>query len=51
MYNGKSRHINYKYNIVKYLPSNEIIFIDYVKSKKNIINLLTKGLSKELVYS
>ena len=30
---------------------NEIIFIDYVKSKKNITNPLTKSLSIELVYN
>jgi hypothetical protein len=30
---------------------NIIIFLDYVKSKKNIICPLTKTLSKELVYN
>ena len=50
MYNSKSRHIHQRHNIIKHLLSNEIIFIDYVKSKKNIMYPLTKSLSKEFVY-
>jgi len=30
---------------------NIIIFINYIKSKKNIAGLLTKDLSKELIYN
>jgi hypothetical protein len=30
---------------------NKITYIDYVKSKENIVNLLTKGLLRELVYN
>jgi hypothetical protein len=51
MYNGKSRHIHCRYNNVKYLLSNEIICIDYVKSKKNIAYPLTIGLLRKLVYN
>jgi hypothetical protein len=51
MYNVKSRHTRHRYNTIKLLLSNEIISIDYVKSKKNITNLLTKCLSIELVYN
>jgi len=51
MYNGKSRHICHRHNTVKNLLSNDIIYIDYVKSMENIMNLLTKGLSRELVYN
>jgi hypothetical protein len=40
MYNNKSRNICYRHNIIKYLLSNEIIFIDYVKSKENIMDML-----------
>jgi hypothetical protein len=50
MYNDDYRHIHHKYNTIKYFLLNSIIFINYVKSKKNIANLLIKGLSKELVY-
>jgi hypothetical protein len=51
MYNDKSRHICHKYNIVKHLLSNKITFINYVKLKENIADLLTKGLSRELAYN
>jgi hypothetical protein len=50
MYNGKSRHVYIGDNTVKYLLSNEIIFIDYVKLKKNIMDSLIKGLSREFEY-
>jgi hypothetical protein len=40
-----------RYNIVKHLLLNKIIFIEYVKSKENIVDLLTKCLLKELVYN
>jgi hypothetical protein len=49
MYNGKSRHIRRRHNTVRQLLSNGIIVIDYVKSKDNIADPLTKGLSRELV--
>jgi len=51
MYNGKFRHIHRRHNIFKHLLSNEIIFIDYVKSKENIADSLTRCLSRELVYN
>ena len=51
MYNGKSRHIRRRHNTVRQLSSNGIISIDYIKSKENITDPLTKGLTKELVYS
>jgi hypothetical protein len=51
MYNEKSRHIRRRYNNVKHLLSNEIIFINYVNSKKNNVNPLTKGLTREFVYN
>lgn len=51
MYNCKSRHICHIHNTVKYLISNEIISIHYIKSKENIIDPLNKGLSRVLVYN
>ena len=51
MYNGKSPHICRRHNTVRQLLSNGIISIDYIKSKENIADPLTKGLTKELVYS
>ncbi|PHT82397.1 hypothetical protein T459_15412 [Capsicum annuum] len=47
MYNGKSRHIRWRHNTVRELLSSGIITIDYVKSKDNVLDPLTKGLSRE----
>lgn len=49
MYKGKSWHIHSINNIIKWILSIEIIFIDYLKSKDNIKDALTKRLSIELV--
>ena len=49
MYNGKSRHIRLRHNTVRQFLSNGIISIDYVKSKDNIADPLTKGLAREQV--
>ncbi|PHT66680.1 hypothetical protein T459_31105 [Capsicum annuum] len=47
MYNGKSRHIRRRHNTVKELLTSVIITLDYVKSKDNVPDSLTKGLSRE----
>ena len=50
MHNGKSRHIRRKHNTIKQLLSQlGVISLDYVRSKDNITNLLTKWLNRELV--
>ena len=49
MYNSKSRHICHRHNTIKQLLSTGVISIDYVKSKDNIADPLTKGLNRELV--
>ena len=49
MYNGKSRHIRRRHNTIRQLLSIGIISIDYVMSKDNIADPLTKGLNRELV--
>ena len=49
MYNGKSRHIRRRHNTIKQQLSTGVISIDYVKSKDNIADPLTKGLNRELV--
>ena len=51
MYNRNFRHIHRRHNTIKHLLSNEVIFIDYVKSKDNIVDPLTNDLSRELVYN
>ncbi|RVW73870.1 hypothetical protein CK203_059897 [Vitis vinifera] len=47
--NSKSRHIHHKHNTIRQLLSIGVIYVDYVKSKDNIVDLLTKGLNEELV--
>ena len=49
MYNGKSRHIRQRHDTVRQLLSSGIITVDYVKSKDNIADPLTKGLTREMV--
>ena len=49
MYNGKSRHIRRRHNTVRQLLSNGIISIDYIKSKDNLADPLTKCLTREKV--
>ena len=49
MYNDKSRHIRRRHNTVRQLLSNGIISIDYIKSKDNLADPLTKGLMREQV--
>ena len=49
MYNSNSRHIRQRHNTIRQLISTGDISVDYVKSKDNIANLLTKGLNRELV--
>ncbi|PHU19045.1 hypothetical protein BC332_10196 [Capsicum chinense] len=47
MYNDKSRHIRRRHNTIRELLSTGIITVDYVKSKDNVSDPLTKGLSRE----
>ena len=49
MYNGKSRHIRRRHNSIRQLLSNGVVSLDYVKFKDNIVDPLTKGLTRELV--
>ena len=49
MYNGKSRHIRHRHNTIRQPLSTRVISLNYVRSKDNIADPLTKGLNKELV--
>ena len=49
MYNGMSRHIRRRHNTIRQLLSTGVISVDFVKSKDNIVDPLTKGLNGELV--
>ncbi|KAF3670777.1 COP9 signalosome complex subunit 2 [Capsicum annuum] len=47
MYNGKSRHIRWRHNTVRELFFSGVIIVEYVNSKDNVSDPLTKGLSRE----
>ncbi|PHT32354.1 putative receptor-like protein kinase [Capsicum baccatum] len=47
MYNDKSSHIRWRRNTIRELLFSGIITVDYVKSKDNVSDPLTKGLSRE----
>ena len=49
IYNGKSRHIRRRHNTVRQLLSNGIMTIEYIRSKENITDPLTKSLTREQV--
>ena len=49
VYNGKSRHIRCRHNIVRQLLLNGVISIDFVSSKDNLADLFTKGWSRERI--
>ena len=49
IYNDKSRHIRRRHNTVRQLLSNGIMTIEYIRSKENIADPLTKGLAREQV--
>ena len=49
MYNGKSCHVHRRHRFVRELLANGVISIDYVKSKDNLADPLTKGLTRDRV--
>ena len=49
MYNGKFINIRRRHNTIKQLLSTGVISLDYVKSRVNIADPLTKGLNRELI--
>ena len=48
-YNEKSKHIHMRYNRTQQLQKYGVIAIYFVKSEKNLTDLLTKGLSRRQV--
>ncbi|GJW67262.1 zinc finger, CCHC-type containing protein [Tanacetum coccineum] len=49
MYNGKSRHLGVRHNMIRELIMNGVISIEFVRSQQNLTDHLTKGLAKDLV--
>ena len=48
-YNGKSRHVSLRHQMVRQLLKNGVIIVDYIETQKNLANPLTKGLPKVMV--
>ena len=48
-FNGENRHILLRHEVVKQMLKDEIISIDYVKSKVNLVDPLTKPLGRKLI--
>lgn len=51
VYNGKSRHISLRHEYVRQLIRDGVMTVTYVKSCDNLADPLTKGLSKNMVWS
>ena len=49
IYNGKSRHIALRHEYIRQLHSDGIITVVYVRSSKNLVDPLTKGLSTDMI--
>ena len=49
VYNSKSRHIHHGHNTIRQLLLNEVISIDCISSKDNLVDSFTKGLSEERI--
>ncbi|GKB99452.1 zinc finger, CCHC-type containing protein [Tanacetum coccineum] len=49
MYNGKSRHLGVRHSMIRELIMNEVVSIEFVRSQQNLVDHLTKGLSRDLV--
>ena len=49
MYNGKSRHLGVRHSMIRELIMNGVISIEFVRSKQNLADHLTKGLVGDLV--
>ena len=48
-YNEKSRQVRLQHSYVRRLLDGGVISIDYVRSKDNLVNPLTKGLAREKI--
>ncbi|GJZ08135.1 zinc finger, CCHC-type containing protein [Tanacetum coccineum] len=49
MYNGKSKHLGVRHNMIRELITNEVVSIEFERSQRNLVDHLTKGLARYLV--
>lgn len=47
MYSGMSRHLGVRHKIIRELITNEVIFVDFVRSQQNVEDHLTKVLVRD----
>ena len=47
VYNGKKRHIRIRHGAVKQLLKQDVIFLKYVWSKRNLVDPIDQGFDKE----
>jgi hypothetical protein len=50
IYNGKKMHIRLRHNIMRQLIGNGVIAMEFVRSERNFVDPLTKGLTRKLVH-
>ncbi|KAI3735576.1 hypothetical protein L6452_15082 [Arctium lappa] len=50
VYNGKSRHLGVRYNMIRELITNGVISVEFFRSQQNLADHLTKGLARGLVH-
>ncbi|GJZ81754.1 retrovirus-related pol polyprotein from transposon TNT 1-94 [Tanacetum coccineum] len=48
VYNGKSRHLGVRQNMIHELIMNDVISVEFVKTQLNLADHLTKGLTRDL---
>ncbi|GJT86972.1 zinc finger, CCHC-type containing protein, partial [Tanacetum coccineum] len=49
IYNGKSRHLGVRHNMIRELIMNGVISIEFVRSQHNLADHLAKGLARDLL--
>ncbi|KAD7116815.1 hypothetical protein E3N88_04083 [Mikania micrantha] len=49
MYNGKSRYLGVRHSMIRKFILNGVIYVEFVRSKLNLADHLTKGLGRDLV--
>jgi hypothetical protein len=50
IYNGKSRHIGLMHSYIRQLLTDGVITIDFVRFVQDLVDPLTKGLARDLVW-
>ena len=50
VYNGKSRHLGVRHNMIRDLIMGGVISVEFVRSQQNLADHLTKDLARDLVH-